>query len=76
MELPKPPHHPDVRHDQELYAKLISPNKRDGSVAAREKARLAKIPGSPTSREPSDGDVESFDESYKKLGLHVRWGRL
>jgi hypothetical protein len=46
----------------------------DSAIVKHEKARLTRIPASPKSREASDDDVESFDESYSKRRLHARWG--
>lgn len=72
MELKKPEYHPDVA----AYKRLVEPRQRDGEVAKREKARMARIPNSSTSREPGPNDVESFEESYLKCKLHITKGPL
>lgn len=43
-------------------------------IVAREKERQRLIANSPKSRDPSEGDVESFMESYRRLGLAKRLG--
>jgi hypothetical protein len=48
----------------------------DSEIAKREKKRMAAIPFSPESLEPSDDDVETFEESYKNLKLQTRYGPL
>ena len=44
------------------------------AVKLREKARQARVQASPKSREASSKDVEHFDDSFRKLELHARWG--
>ena len=51
--------------------------KASQSVIDREKERQRRIRFSPKSREPSPGDVESFDFSYHNCGCGNRWpGRV
>lgn len=42
-------------------------------IAKQELARMVRVMSSPKTREPSDGDVESFETSYHKCGLGQRW---
>jgi len=66
MEMKKPQRVMDgQRHDQNLYAKLITPHKGDTAVMQREKERMRRI--------MAGEDIESKEESIRKLGLARRW---
>ena len=55
----------DVYGDR--YAKLTKPKCGDSEIARREKKRMARI--------QAGEEVESKEESMRKLGLNARWGQ-
>jgi len=58
--------------------KLLTTGKasRSSEIAKREMKRQAAIAASPKSREPSEDDVETLEESYNNLHLSRRMGPL
>ena len=47
---------------------VLAPTSKDSPVAAREKARIKGI--------LAGAEAETKEESYRLLGLHIRWGAL
>ena len=71
MEIKKRADHPDVAPYYEP-----PPPKPSAEYRAKYAKLFERIQNSPTSREPSPDDVESFAVSYRKCGLHIRLGPL
>ena len=56
------------------YANLTKSKHGDSEIAKREKARIKRLPFSPTSREASPDDVAHFEDSPKKVYYNDRSG--
>lgn len=65
---------PKTEQPVKAIADLTKAKPGDSAIAKREKKRMAAIPHSPTGREPSDDDVEHFNDSYRNCNLQSRWG--
>ena len=69
MEIKKPAYHPDMRANQHRPTPKLSKDQRQEIYALWD-----RIQRSPKSREPSEYDVETFEESYRKCHCRQRWG--